>query len=386
VKTPLFGASTNSKIGMALLSLVLLAACGTNSAAPTTSTTQPSSGIPQTPDGSPAARRPTSTDAGLVDYSGPVEHIFFHPLIVYPKTVFSGSESQGFNEYFVTIPEFKKMLAQLYEKNWILVDLNTLYQTSRAGGKVAVKVNKLRLPKGKKPLVVSIDDLNYYEYMAKNHLNERLVIDPDGNVAAAVTSPAGEKIISRDTEIVPILDQFVEAHPDFSLNGAKGTIALTGYQGILGYRTAGNLAKHPKQAQAEVAPVVKRLKETGWNFASHSYGHMHSASVSLGYFKTDTDKWQRTVANLVGPTATFIFPFGETVPVGSPKFKYLQHKGFRFFCPIGPTALFEVGHGYVIQSRVHVDGISLLTQPKTLRRFFDPKTVVDKSRPKLYPS
>ena len=38
-------------------------------------------------------------------------------------------------------------------------------------------------------------------------------------------------------DLVPILDRFVEEHPDFSYRGAKAILALTGYNGVLGYRT-----------------------------------------------------------------------------------------------------------------------------------------------------
>ena len=38
--------------------------------------------------------------------------------------------------------------------------------------------------------------------------------------------------------MVPLIDAFVKKHPDFSYRGAKGTLALTGYNGVLGYRTS----------------------------------------------------------------------------------------------------------------------------------------------------
>ncbi|MCD8021977.1 MAG: polysaccharide deacetylase, partial [Lachnospiraceae bacterium] len=40
-----------------------------------------------------------------------------------------------------------------------------------------------------------------------------------------------------DYDLVPWIDSFVDLHPDFSYHGHKGTIALTGYEGVLGYRT-----------------------------------------------------------------------------------------------------------------------------------------------------
>ena len=43
--------------------------------------------------------------------------------------------------------------------------------------------------------------------------------------------------MTKELDATPILDEFVYEHPDFSLNGAKAIFSLTGYCGILGYRT-----------------------------------------------------------------------------------------------------------------------------------------------------
>lgn len=326
-------------------------------------------------------RGPSAGDPGLVRYRGPVEHIFFHPLMVHPQVALHGSQAQGFNEFFVTVREFRSMLPQLYERDWILVDINDLVTTRQTRHGRVLRRAKLMLPPGKKPLVISVDDLNYYPYMRENKLNSRLVLDADGNVAAQYQDLSGSTVVSRDTEIVPILDQFVETHPDFSFAGSKGVLALTGYEGILGYRTSGDHAT--KRAKAQVAPVVQRLKDTGWTFASHSYGHPNVAQVSDSSLTVDTADWERNVEPLVGPSQVFVFPFGASVAPGSAKFEELRRAGFRIFCPIAPTARVEIDDGYAIQDRVHVDGISLLTQQSTLRRFFDPESVADPVRPAL---
>lgn len=57
----------------------------------------------------------------------------------------------------------------------------------------------------------------------------KLVLDENGDIATYSVAPDGKEIISRDNEIVPMLDKFVEEHNDFSFNGAKGIIASTGY-------------------------------------------------------------------------------------------------------------------------------------------------------------
>ena len=79
-------------------------------------------------------------------YQGIVEHIFFHPLIAYPELAFDGDYmEQGYNDYFTTIPEFKRIIEQLYERNFILVHLSDVYE--EVNGEVVACT--LYLPKGK---------------------------------------------------------------------------------------------------------------------------------------------------------------------------------------------------------------------------------------------
>ncbi|MGL4369599.1 MAG: hypothetical protein ACRCUT_08005, partial [Spirochaetota bacterium] len=50
----------------------------------------------------------------LAPYSGTVEHIFFHPLIVYPDIAFPKSRIGGYMcDWFVTVSEFTRFLEDL---------------------------------------------------------------------------------------------------------------------------------------------------------------------------------------------------------------------------------------------------------------------------------
>ena len=70
----------------------------------------------------------------LEDYQGPVEHIFFHPLIAYPELAFDGdAQSKGFDDYFVTVPEFKEVMRQFYENGYVLIDIHLLYEVDENG-------------------------------------------------------------------------------------------------------------------------------------------------------------------------------------------------------------------------------------------------------------
>ena len=113
--------------------------------------------------------------------------------------------------------------------------------------------NTLMLPEGKKPLVISFDDVNYYDYMLEEGFTSKLVVGEDGQIWAECTDPyTQETFLTQDLDATTILDQFVLEHPDFSLNGAKAIFSLTGYQGILGYRTQNDRSLPPTTPSAGV--------------------------------------------------------------------------------------------------------------------------------------
>ncbi|NLW44071.1 MAG: hypothetical protein GXY92_02665 [Syntrophomonadaceae bacterium] len=322
--------------------------------------------------------------ADLVLYDGPVQHIFFHPLIVYPEQAFDNDRmSKGLNEFMITVREFNLILESLYERDYILIDIHEIFEERTNNGRTELVRKELWLPKNKKPLILSIDDLNYYPYMKENGMNHKLVLDRDGNVAAFLISPEGKEIIAYDTEIVPILDEFVAEHPDFSYKGAKGIIALTGFNGVLGYQTHAISSPSYNAEKEQALAVIKSLKETGWSFASHGYGHIDTARRSLSDLIEDTKKWKAEVESLIGPTDVYIYPYGSTVPVTDPRFKYLQQSGFKVFCGVGPREYLRYYPDSLVMDRRHIDGIAFWKQPETLTDLFNVRGIIDPVRPPL---
>ncbi|MCY9667292.1 hypothetical protein M5X11_20595 [Paenibacillus alginolyticus] len=327
---------------------------------------------------SPTTPEPVPVETPLVLFNGQIEHIFFHPLIAFPELAFDGdSMAKGYNDWFVTVKEFNKILDSLYRNQYILIDIGSLY-TEKEG---VVRPQELWLPANKKPLVLSIDDLNYYTYMRENGNASRLVLDDNGEVATYSMTPQGEPITARNSEIVPILDDFVHAHPDFSWHGAKGVIALTGYEGILGYRTDQRDSPNYINAKEGVLPVIKRLKETGWTFASHGYGHLDTAKITLNRFKQDTLRWKQEVEPLIGATSVYIYPFGSSVLPEDRKYQFLMEEGFRIMCSVGPVPYLAFKPDSVMMDRRHIDGIALHDQRSRLLPLFDSQEIWDSIRP-----
>ena len=329
-----------------------------------------------------------------VPYDGLVEHLFFHPVIAYPELAFDGdAQANGLDDFMVTADEFTKILNSVYEKGYILVDIADVWsEITGEDGTPRMVRNTLYLPEGKKPVIFSYDDTNYYPYMLENGFAYKLILGEDGKIWSWGLDPQGNEVTSRDLDAIPMLDKFVEEHPDFSPFGAKACLSLTGYEGILGYRTQTDstvewTAEREANRQAErevVAPIIEELKRTGWTFGSHTWGHIRLGSGNMAKIQTDTQKWFDEVGSLVGPTTILFYPHGER-PDGDDwkqtgeAFRYLQEQGFRVFCSVGVESFSFIKKDIcaVICDRLHPDGTTLRKSRNRYLRFYDAKDIMD---------
>lgn len=316
-----------------------------------------------------------------------VTHIFYHSLVVDPDRGFAGSDSiaAGFKQWMTTVDEFNKITQTMYDNGYVLVRLRDLVvETTDADGTVHFTPNtNLMLPPGKKAFVLSLDDLSYYHSYDGRGIASKMVLDENGKPTCEYIQPDGTTVTGA-YDCVPLLDQFIEEHPDASYHGAKGMIALTGYNGILGYRTdiayktGENLTAdqqawldaHPdfnwEQECEEAKKVAEAIKEQGWEFASHTWGHMHVGDASIERLQADTEKWESYVAPLIGGSDTIIFAHGQDLDgwqgyaADNEKFNYLKSKGFNFFCNVDSTQYFvQIRDNYVRQGRRNLDGYRL---------------------------
>ena len=331
-----------------------------------------------------------------VAYDGLVEHLFFHPVIAYPELAFDGdAQEKGLDDYMVTAGEFTKILESVYANDYVLVDIADVWsETTDENGNPKMVRNTLYLPEGKKPVIFSYDDTNYYPYMLENGFAYKLILGDDGKIWSWGLDPEGNEVISRDLDAIPMLDKFVEEHPDFSPFGAKACLSLTGYEGILGYRTATNSKvewtaelEAARQAEREaVMPIIEELRRTGWTFGSHTWGHIRLGSGNMEKIRNDTQKWFDEVGSLVGETPILFYPHGER-PDGNDwtntgeAFRYLQDQGFRVFCSVGTESFSYIKKDIcaVICDRLHPDGTTLRKSRKRYLQFYDAKDILDTS-------
>lgn len=268
------------------------------------------------------------------EYTRTVEHLFTHCLIAYPSVAFSSDNpmKDDYNKDCITTNEFKKILNSLYKNNYCIVDINSVYKEKDG----TIVKNSVKVPVGKKALVLSFDDVNY----------------------------------------------------DHKKNGVwKGTINVTGYDGVLGYRTQSKNKKNREQEIEKAKVVIKKLKNSGWNFASHSYGHYHMKKLNDIEFLEEVNLWKTEVEPLVGKTGIYVYPYGEWEVFDnlgniSKKHQYLIDAGFKVFCGVGMKTFYDYlpnknKNKVLFMDRKVVDGNTLRKKDTNLYPFFDPSNVYD---------
>ena len=327
-----------------------------------------------------------------------VPHVFFHSLIVDKSKAFDGDRKQmSYNQVMTTVGEFEKILDILYEKGFVLVRIHDIaaMEKDESTGEYVMTPKDIMLPPGKTPIVMSQDDVCYYEYMVGDGFASRLVIGEDGRVTTEMDMDDGTSKVG-DYDLIPILNKFIDKHPDFSYKGAKAIIALTGYNGIFGYRTAPSYSENPtyEEDKKKATEIANALRADGWEIASHSWGHRHLGKESEEAFKTDCDKWQNEVETLVGETDILIYPFGTDVGSwhnytnDNTRYVYLRDQGFRYFCNVDSSSPYwvQIDKEYMRQGRRNLDGYRMwkdIHDPENakLKDLFDANEVYDKDRP-----
>ncbi len=318
----------------------------------------------------------------LVTFEGPVEHLFTHCLIAYPELCYSSpSMTASLDEDCITPLEFTNILNALYEKDYILIDINMLINETEDG----VEIGEIKVPRGKTPFVFSVDDVTYDSRKMHTGMVDKLIVGEDGRVCTYTMHEDGTEVISYENECFPIIDEFVRQHPDFTFRGARGTLCNTGFDGVFGYRTQNDPKEDvdPAYEKEQALLVAQALKDEGWTFASHSYGHAQMGDCTVDFVKEDTDKWIAEVTAIVGETKIMVWPYGNSIRSGEAH-EYLYDSGFRLFCGVGikPFVAKEPDGLGIFMDRKALDGYSLRNRRDKYMYLFDTEEVWDPLRPK----
>lgn len=340
-----------------------------------------------------------------------VTHIFYHSLVVDPDKGFAGNDSTaaGFSQWMTTVDEFNAITQQMYDNGYVLVGLHDLVnQTTDDDGTVHFTKAKILLPEGKKPFVLSLDDLSYYHSYDGRGMASKMVVGADGKPTCEYIQDDGT-VVTGAYDCIPLMNAFLEEHPDGAYRNARGTVALTGYNGVFGYRTdiayktkenlaedqAKWLADNPDfdwdKECAQAKQVADAITKSGWTFASHTWGHIRIGDAGMDTIKADTEKWMAYVSPLIGGTDTIIFAHGQDLSdwhdytMENEKFAYFKSQGFNFYCNVDSAQYFlQIRDSYLRQGRRNLDGYRLWNdvhgEKNRTSDLFDAATVLDQRR------
>lgn len=310
-----------------------------------------------------------------------VEHFFTHCLLVNPTLAFDSSNfmAKDYDRDCLTSNEFIKIIQSLYDNNFTLVNANYCFKVDSLGRAYKTTPN---LPSGKKPLILSIDDVNYDHRKMHLGMADKIAVDKDGTLCSIIDGK-----YDYEREFVSVLDNFIKLHPDFSFNNSKAMLCLTGYDGILGYRTQNGEQNEINEAKK----VVQKLKEEGYYFACHSYGHYHMQKVSNKIFDSEIDLWKKEVEPLIGKTQIYVYPYGENLILDNNEICYkhqlLLDNDFKLFCGVGDKHFYSYypfhttkDKQVLFMDRRPLDGLSLRQHHSEYSPFFDCAKVYDEKR------
>ena len=318
----------------------------------------------------------------LVPYTGDVPHLCFPILIADSGRAFKDNDRiSEYESTMITVPEFEGILNALYEKNYVLVDIHDVARKTTDGrGVTMLEKQELMLPAGKTPVIISQDNLDYSGIRNGDGIATGLVLDEEGNVKARYTDSDGHDL-KGDYDLVPVLDAFVEEHPDFSYRGAKGIVSLSGSGDVFGYDVEGDVLQSSDEAKQTVSAIADQLKKTGWLIACAGYNHAYMNEMTLEDLKADIGSWQDEVGTLTGDVDIIFYPYGAEIQDGSEQMDYMIDEGFSYMCGLWSEKDFtEMHEMYMRQTRRFIDGYALQYAYNYFTSFFSAADILSSDR------
>lgn len=337
-----------------------------------------------------------TAQAQLVEYNdySLIPNLSFHVLIEDPVRAYADQEFGGlYNRNFVTTSEFRKILTQLYNNGYVLVDFDSFTgsNTDPSGNQLFDSI-PIYLPADKKPVMITETMVNYFNYMIDGNDDKvadangdgfasRLVLS-NGEIKAEYINSSGETLIG-DYDLVPILESFIQEHPDFSYQGARATLAVTGSEGIFGYRCISDYISIKSQefVDQEIAgakQIVQALRDKGYTLACFTYSNATYGTWSVQQINADLQSWKQKITPVIGDVNVFIFAKTSNITDFSGQaFNAMYSEGFRYFVGHGDKPYAEITTSYVRQNRLMVTGETMAWYSNYFNNIFDCAAVLD---------
>ena len=316
-----------------------------------------------------------------------IPNLSFHVLIEDLDRALKDESLGGkYNRNFVSTAEFKQILEHLYANGYVLVDFNSFIEATSFNDTEQYIPKPIYLPAGKKPIMITETMVNYFEYMvdpdkdgtpdAKGAGFANKLVLQGGEIKAAYVDAAGNNLVG-DYDLVPILESFIKEHPDFSYRGARAILAVTGTEGIFGYRI--NTSSIATKGQAwydeecnAAREVVQALRNKGYTLACFTYSNKAYSGYTATQIQAEMQEWTKNITPVIGAIDTFVFAQESNLSAYSgAAFDVLHNTGFRYFVASGTQPWAAVESTYVRQNRLMVTGRTMQHYSDQFTGMFD---------------
>ncbi len=328
-----------------------------------------------------------------------IPNLSFHVLMADPSRAcnkdVSGADLYGsYNKNFVSVEEFSRILNQLYANNYVLVDFDSfISNVPGVDGNNSFFAQSIYLPQGKKPIMITETMVNYFEYMVDpdkdgvldgsgHGFANKLVLDDNGEIKASYVDASGQTLIGN-YDLVPVLEAFIQEHPDFCYQGARAILAVSGTEGVFGYRTNTSYVSrfgqdfYDKEVEG-AKQIVAALREKGYTIASYTYSNLAYRSMTTLQIQSELQNWTNQITPVIGEVDTIVFARASDIESYSgTTFNALYNSGLRFFLNSGSSPRVDVNTTFVRQTRLMVTGETMAWYSSQFSNYFDCNVVLD---------
>lgn len=251
-----------------------------------------------------------------------------------------------------------------------------------------LRKGKIMLPEGKIPFVLSEENICYSAELAAHGFASKLVINKDGKVVCEMADGSRGAF-----DLVPILEEFIYEHPDFSYKGARAVLGIAGSEGIFGYRTSYLYCNNDdyEDQKSQATRIGAALKELGYEFGmnGYHYSNMGHAAMDQETFERECVNWQKEVATLIGSTDIIMFPNGDDIGdwhyYSGERYDYLNKMGYTYYLNMNSSerAWNQLLNYYLRQGRRLITGNNIFKELAGASAFtdlFDAVNVYDPAR------
>lgn len=317
-------------------------------------------------------------------YQGEIATFHVRAVVYDPARAMASSLRREYLQQILPEESILAIFSSLDERGYVLVD------PSRAVDEQG-RYQGVLVPKDKKPVVLVVDDLDYAQRYQMAGSLARLQAQGD-QLQSVYRQANGEEVILDEVEVTGLLERYLQDHPHFSFDGARGVIPLTGNKAFLGWfvdhrqireenvrRAEHNqallsadeatLQKEREGAQA----VAKQLLKRGWVFANAGYALEVNPDLPRIEFEQDLGLWEEIYQPLVG--ASKLFWLGQQAYPGteSALAAALYEKGYTTYLKRGEHFTIGSAQAPFVLEAYPLNALTFYF--KKLPQYFDSKAV-----------